>query len=286
MGTINTAIKLSNIRSKIDAQQQIISMLELELQKAILGDEGTKIIDLFTGSESRGVQLPVTKVMGLTVGNSNHHQGERQLYNHKETGNLFFKGFLGSGADAKEYFIPVEKLDIPVNDQGQAPQQPSSWANGDGQYDRPADWPQTPDGNYEPWAAFHPVTGEPTFPVENYDTYYQVSMSAAEDLEAASTPVEGNESLYSDIDISTQNSYSGIEEVYGARNHDLADAVFSGLGDFGADLGEVADQTVIRQMLYQARALLGELRVEEQHWNQEVNEEKTRRKDLGEFAKG
>jgi ABC-type transporter Mla maintaining outer membrane lipid asymmetry ATPase subunit MlaF len=46
------------------------------------------------------------------------------------------------------------------------------------------------------------------------------------------------------------------------------------------------DQTMLRQMLYQARAQLGELRVEEQQWNQEVNEEKARRKDLGDFAKG
>ena len=47
----------------------------------------------------------------------------------------------------------------------------------------------------------------------------------------------------------------------------------------------VVEQDALRQMLYQARALLGELRVEEQHWNGEVNEEKARRKDLGELSK-
>jgi hypothetical protein len=45
------------------------------------------------------------------------------------------------------------------------------------------------------------------------------------------------------------------------------------------------EQDGLRQLLYQARALLGELRVEEQHWNGEVNEEKGRRKELGDMTK-
>lgn len=48
----------------------------------------------------------------------------------------------------------------------------------------------------------------------------------------------------------------------------------------------VPEQDVIRSMLYQARALLGEFRVEEQGWNIEVTEEKSRKKELNEFAKG
>jgi hypothetical protein len=48
---------------------------------------------------------------------------------------------------------------------------------------------------------------------------------------------------------------------------------------------DVADQDALRQLLYQARALLGELRVEEQAWNGEVNSEKTLRKDVNDFAK-
>jgi hypothetical protein len=47
----------------------------------------------------------------------------------------------------------------------------------------------------------------------------------------------------------------------------------------------VPEQDVIRHMLYQARALLGDLRVSEQQWNQEVSEEKARKKELTEFAK-
>ena len=45
------------------------------------------------------------------------------------------------------------------------------------------------------------------------------------------------------------------------------------------------DQDFLRQMLYQARALLGELRIEEQAWNGEVNSEKTLRKEVNDFAK-
>lgn len=48
---------------------------------------------------------------------------------------------------------------------------------------------------------------------------------------------------------------------------------------------ELPEQDVIRHMLYQARALLGELRVEEQQWNVEAQEEKARKKDLTDFAK-
>ena len=79
-----------------------------------------------------------------------------------------------------------------------------------------------------------------------------------------------------------------VDEIY--TNHpELGVAMFQGVvPEFNPDLDMTAsvDQTSIRQMLYQARALLGELRVEEQHWNTEVNEEKSRRKDLGDFAKG
>jgi hypothetical protein len=55
---------------------------------------------------------------------------------------------------------------------------------------------------------------------------------------------------------------------------------------YGFDPEAAVEQDTLRQLLYQARALLGELRVEEQHWNGEVTEEKQRRKDLGDFTKG
>jgi hypothetical protein len=53
----------------------------------------------------------------------------------------------------------------------------------------------------------------------------------------------------------------------------------------GFDATDKVDQDALRQMLYQARALLGELRIEEQAWNGEVNSEKTLRKEVNDFAK-
>jgi hypothetical protein len=48
---------------------------------------------------------------------------------------------------------------------------------------------------------------------------------------------------------------------------------------------ELPEQDVIRQMLYVARALLGELRVEEQQWIVEAQQEKDLKKQLTDFAK-
>jgi hypothetical protein len=55
--------------------------------------------------------------------------------------------------------------------------------------------------------------------------------------------------------------------------------------NLGANSDNSIDQDGLRQMLYQARALLGELRIEEQAWNGEVNSEKTLRKEVNDFAK-
>jgi hypothetical protein len=49
---------------------------------------------------------------------------------------------------------------------------------------------------------------------------------------------------------------------------------------------DIAEQHIVRNMLSQARSLLGELRIEEAGWNQEIGEEKARRKELTELAKG
>jgi hypothetical protein len=73
----------------------------------------------------------------------------------------------------------------------------------------------------------------------------------------------------------------------------LGAAVESGVKGFFEDKnGDVPDlstqmveQDAIRHMLYQARALLGELRIEEQQWNVEAQEEKARKKELTDFAK-
>ena len=49
--------------------------------------------------------------------------------------------------------------------------------------------------------------------------------------------------------------------------------------------GGPADQSALRQLLYASRALLGELRIEEQQWLEEYNQEKAARKNLLEVAK-
>lgn len=64
-------------------------------------------------------------------------------------------------------------------------------------------------------------------------------------------------------------------------------SMFDALSDSASvgSLNDPADQDTLRQLLYQARALLGELRIEEQAWNGEVNSEKTLRKEVNDFAK-
>ena len=96
---------------------------------------------------------------------------------------------------------------------------------------------------------------------------------------------------------STETTVNNIQGVAGK-----IDTIYSGagLGDGGIgdvwlqaiqdgnaefQVGNAADQDYLREALYQARALLGELRIEEQAWNGEVNSEKTLRKDVNDFAK-
>lgn len=76
-----------------------------------------------------------------------------------------------------------------------------------------------------------------------------------------------------------QPAYSGLS---GAMQKGVTD--FQQTDASGAPLP--LEQDGLRQLLYQARALMGELRVEEQHWNSEVGEEKSRRKELADFTKG
>lgn len=80
------------------------------------------------------------------------------------------------------------------------------------------------------------------------------------------------------------NSYAGVPD-----GDTLQASVLEGLQNFGGTSGTVtgntADQTILRQLLYQARAMLGELRIEEQHYNQEVQQEQNLRKSLIDLSK-
>lgn len=142
MGAINTAAYLASIRSKMDAQQQVVALLESELQKSILGDSSTNISDL-----------------------------------------------TGLGGSIEGIYSDAGLID--------------SSGNGVGQ-----DW-----------------------------------------LDAINSANDGTD------------------------------------GNGGFPASQAIDQDFLRQMLYQARALLGELRIEEQAWNGEVNSEKTLRKEVNDFAK-
>jgi|LakMenE01Jun11ns_1017448.scaffolds.fasta_scaffold9952344_1 hypothetical protein len=89
-----------------------------------------------------------------------------------------------------------------------------------------------------------------------------------------------------------QNVLTDIQTQYYAGIPDgaiLYAALESGIQNFDGGTGTFTnvslDQDLIRQMLYQARALLGELRIEEQHYNQEVQQEQSLRKSLIDLSK-
>ena len=83
----------------------------------------------------------------------------------------------------------------------------------------------------------------------------------------------------------------GITDIYAGIPDGgiLFAAIQDGIQHFDAGTGTFTtvdlDQDLIRQMLYQARALLGELRIEEQHYNQEVQQEQSLRKSLIDLSK-
>ena len=92
-------------------------------------------------------------------------------------------------------------------------------------------------------------------------------------------PVAGSNSI-NDI---YEQAFGGTDP--GAKTELLA-AINENLDRVGhVDPGEPVEQDALRQMLYQARALLGELRIEEQAWSEEVNSGKTLRKAVNDFAK-
>ncbi len=80
-----------------------------------------------------------------------------------------------------------------------------------------------------------------------------------------------------------------IADIYdqGTNGEVLADAFFDSFNSQDSDfnVNDDVDQEAVRQMLLQARALLGELRIEEQAWNQEAQAVKNSNKELIDQAK-
>jgi hypothetical protein len=135
---------------------------------------------------------------------------------------------------------------------------------------------------------------------------YQLDADGNQQYINDDTLLAGDYSLFDengDINVAEYRRYKADfiaaynEDAFSARGAELTDtfsdltgAMHKGVLDFqqvdGNDEPLPLEQDGLRQLLYQARALMGELRVEEQHWNAEVNEEKSRRKELSDFTKG
>ncbi len=115
------------------------------------------------------------------------------------------------------------------------------------------------------------------------DAQQQIVSQLESDLQQAI--LGSNSRTLANIVADVQSIYGGVPDgsilaAAFSKGNDQLDNNKNGYGD------DVAEQHIIRNMLSQARSLLGELRIEEQAWNQEVTEEKNRRKDLTELAKG
>lgn len=123
------------------------------------------------------------------------------------------------------------------------------------------------------------------------DTQQQIIAQLETDLQAAilGSPTSASQRSLQDIVSDVQGLYDGVAggSLLGASfKRGVETYVQDKTGNLPDFDGYPPEQDVVRHMLYQARALLGELRVEETQWNQEAQEEKARKKELTEFAKG
>jgi hypothetical protein len=82
MAAINTTSQLAKIRSQIDAQQQIISQLEMELQMAILGSPRTDA-DRSVGDLVRDIQGIYDGVPGGNYLGSSFEEGVKSYLSDK-----------------------------------------------------------------------------------------------------------------------------------------------------------------------------------------------------------
>ncbi len=115
------------------------------------------------------------------------------------------------------------------------------------------------------------------------DAQQQIVSQLESDLQQAI--LGSNSRTLANIVADVQSIYGGVPDgsilaAAFSKGNDQLDSNKNGYGD------DVAEQHIIRNMLSQARSLLGELRIEEAAWNQEIGEEKARRKELTELAKG
>lgn len=249
----NPTIRLSIIRSQIDKQQQVIALLENRLQEAILG--GTDVDDIYRDQDLDGGLGEIAQIYG-----DNGTIDSKYGYVPDDT----------TGAATKE----IKQLNIETKQ--------TQSVNDDGNLA----------GDYEFFGADGEVnTEEYTRYQQDYAFVYGNALTASPPADPAVpnplekvVPIDAN-TPHIRFDPNGLNAAELLPTYTG-----LTGAMHKGVLDFQQEDASGTplplEQDGIRQLLYQARALMGELRVEEQHWNAEVNEEKSRRKELIDFTKG
>ena len=244
----NPTIRLSIIRSQIDKQQQVIAYLENRLQEAILG--GTDVGDIYGDQDLDGGLGEIAKIYG-------------------DNGTIDSKyGYVPDPATGAAT-TQIMQLNTAtgqtesVNDDSnlQAVQDPAKGAyqffDADGEV------------NVEEYARYQ----------QDYAKAYGGALLNPTDPNSAIPPPVGRADPQGENAAELLPTYTGLTGAMHKGVLDLQEVDAAGQPP-------PLEQDGIRQLLYQARALMGELRVEEQHWNAEVNEEKSRRKELIDFTKG
>jgi len=244
----NPTIRLSIIRSQIDKQQQVIALLENRLQEAILG--GTDVGDIYGDQDLDGGLGEIAQIYGDngTIDSKYGYVAD------PATGAATTEIMQLNSATGLTESVNSDANLIAVQDSAKGEYQFFE-ANGD--------------VNVEEYARYQ----------QDYAKAYGGALLDPADPDSAIDPPPGR------ADSQGLNAGELLPTYTG-----LTGAMHKGVLDFqqvdGAGTPLPLEQDGIRQLLYQARALMGELRVEEQHWNAEVNEEKSRRKELIDFTKG
>jgi hypothetical protein len=278
MGAINTAAYLAKIRGRMDAQQQVISLLESELQAAILGGGNKSAKVLFSVGQSATTSIAAAPSSLATVNLTVGAVGSETLkFTKASTGNpakmeLRLAANGNQNADLSTAGVLREVGLVDANVPG------AVLINGTG-----ATSPQTGPGNTA------------SVPAMYYLPKNENGVITTGGTTAAPTYTFSDTANLTD-DVSTYNALAkgSISEIYvndGLEEFGkfVVDAMRAGASTggeaFDVNSDAPVDQDLLRQMLAQARSLLGELRIEEQAWNGEVNSEKTLRKEVNDFAK-
>ncbi len=276
----NPTIRLSIIRSQIDKQQQVIALLENKLQETILG--GTDTGSVYEDLTLDGVLEQISNIYGDQKTVSYKTALAFDPDDAPAVNNIVFLTRDNAGAPQFNKYAASDIYN--TNGTPKPPFDSSNFFNNviDGPY-------------YIGGATGTAVDQALASELSSYNAGNGFQNLSPVDIVPETIPENGNiltglpvidagvnrsgqAILIPVVVLEEQPTYTG-----------LTGAVHKGVTDFqqvdtnGNPLA--LEQDAIRQLLYQARALMGELRVEEQHWNTEVSQEKDRRKDLQDFSK-